>query len=139
MTLFSGMSSWCHADRNGRSVEKGRQRRSRPLAMLTYFFVRSARPSGCGLAGRAFLNTPNFFVLFLVTHMSGQKGQYLHYSISDFRLLPVHHIGRWRFWQNAAPDKCKLPLRFGRMYPFRFGGRDGEMWAYACRKVIRWT
>jgi len=40
------------------AVEKVRQRRSRPLAVLTYSSVRSARPSGCGLAGRAFLNSP---------------------------------------------------------------------------------
>jgi hypothetical protein len=43
------------------SVEKDRQPRSRPLAVLTYSSVRSARPSGCALAGRAFLNTPLFF------------------------------------------------------------------------------
>ena len=46
------------------SVEKGRQRRSRPLAALTYCFVRSARPSGCGLAGRTFLNILLFFPKF---------------------------------------------------------------------------
>ena len=44
------------------SVEKCRQRRSRPLAVLTYSLVRSALPSGCGLAGRAFLNTPLSFI-----------------------------------------------------------------------------
>jgi hypothetical protein len=54
----------------GGRVEKGRQRRSRPLAVLTYSFVRSVRPSGCGLAGRAFLNTPLFvFVWLSVIHM----------------------------------------------------------------------
>jgi hypothetical protein len=42
------------------SVEKCRQQRSRCLAVLTYSPVRSARPSSCGLAGRAFLNTPSF-------------------------------------------------------------------------------
>ncbi len=43
--------------------------RSRPLAVLTYSFIRSARSSGCGLAGREFLNTPPIFhVCILVTH-----------------------------------------------------------------------
>ena len=44
------------------SVEKVRQRRSRRLVVLTYSSVRSARPNSCGLAGRAFLNTPLFFL-----------------------------------------------------------------------------
>ena len=55
------------------SVEKCRQRRSRPLAVLTYSSVRSARQSGCGLpferpqdrTGRAFLNTPLFSLVSL--------------------------------------------------------------------------
>ena len=36
-------------------VEKGRQRRSRPVVVLTYSCVRSGRQRSCGLAGRAFL------------------------------------------------------------------------------------
>ncbi len=44
------------------AVEKARQRRSHPWAMLTYSSVRSARPSACGLAGRVFLNSPNSFL-----------------------------------------------------------------------------
>ena len=44
--------------------------RSRHLAVLTYSSVCSARPSGCGLAGRAFLNTLVFFpVRGSVTHI----------------------------------------------------------------------
>jgi len=53
------------------NVEKGRQRRSRLLAVLTYSLLRFARPTMVapfgmhqaigGLAGRAFLTIPVFF------------------------------------------------------------------------------
>ena len=42
--------SLTHSSPNG-AVEKVRQQRSRPVVVLTYFRVRSARPQTCGLAG----------------------------------------------------------------------------------------
>jgi len=44
----------CPHFRNG-NVEKWRQRRSRPFAVLTYSSVRSARQSAFGLADHTFL------------------------------------------------------------------------------------
>jgi len=48
-----------------RNVEKSRQRRSRPFAVLTYSPVRSARQSACSLAERTFLNIPKCFWRFI--------------------------------------------------------------------------
>ena len=46
------------------NVEKGRQQRSRPFVVLTYWPVRSARQRACGLAGR----TPRLREGMLVEH-----------------------------------------------------------------------
>ena len=46
------------------NVEKGRQLRSWPFVVLTYWPVRSARQSACGLSGRTFLNIPPASVCF---------------------------------------------------------------------------
>jgi hypothetical protein len=91
------------------SVEKGRQRRSRHLAVLTYSFVRSARPSGCGLAGRAFLNTPFFGMALSYSHTE-QQTRYCNYSIaSSFIVASSVYLkkfqaqdmrGRHQHWAN---------------------------------------
>ena len=61
-------------------VEKGRQRRSRPLAWLTDSSVRSAKPRSCGLAGRTFLKTPDFFQIALDHPHVGLRGILFQFS-----------------------------------------------------------
>ena len=80
-----------------RSIEKCRQQRSRPLAVLTYSFIRSARPRGCGLAGRAFLNTPVFFYMTLGYPPADPNAKYFNYSNVilaqlDRKFWPLHFL-----------------------------------------------
>ncbi len=56
LSLAEGAASGVPCLRRSGFAQAGRR-----LVVLTYSSVRSARPSGCGLAGPAFLNTPLFF------------------------------------------------------------------------------
>ena len=70
-TDFAGAASRLRAG----ALRRASAQAGRPLAGLTYALVRSARPSGFGLAGPAFLNIPVLFTYGFRLSTYGSTGK----------------------------------------------------------------
>ena len=64
-------------------AESGFAQAGRPLAGLMYSSVRSAHPSSCGLAVRAFLNTPHDSRMAFSFQHTDQQLKYGNYSTAS--------------------------------------------------------
>ena len=88
------------------SVEKSRQRRSRPFSVLTSVPVRSARKKGCGLpfekpqdgTGRTFLNSPD------VVDRQGLPGE-IWPLMSSFSQHSLYTFGELRRARREEPNQ----------------------------------